>query len=122
MRTLVVIVLVLMVTACMSTSEIRPKVKWGQGDRGGNPVIVWNWAKDADDANLTCRGMSREPPTLFLRIKGCSVIRGNECHIYAARPTTEDEYTTLFHELRHCTDGHWHDKFNRENPNNQRWR
>jgi hypothetical protein len=56
----------------------------------------------------------------LFRVMGCSRWREADgrrtCTIYAAAPRSEADtqrFATLGHELMHCTDGSWHDKWGR---------
>jgi hypothetical protein len=88
--------------------------------RGGKVDVVWN---RVEDPNAACRGLSSR--TELFRILGCS--KWNDarpdgsrvCSIYAPMPRSErdtERLATLGHELMHCFDGAWHDRWGRMNP------
>ena len=62
----------------------------------------------------------------FFNIRGCSqrlepAVEGGPrvCAIYAPAPRSERDlqhFATLGHELMHCFDGNWHDRWGRMNP------
>ena len=79
--------------------------------------IVW---QKVDDAHATCEEVSGRRE--IFRIMGCSKWReaGGQrtCTIYAQAPRNETDvqrFATLGHELMHCTDGNWHDRWGRMN-------
>jgi hypothetical protein len=91
-----------------------------QPPRNGNVDVVWN---RVEDAHATCQRLSGR--TELFRILGCS--RWNEvrpdgsrvCSIYAPMPRSErdtERLATLGHELMHCFDGSWHDRWGQMNP------
>jgi hypothetical protein len=79
-------------------------------------AIVWN---RIDDAHRVCESLSGRKN--FFNILGCSQrIEPTEagapriCAIYAPAPRNERDmqrFATLGHELLHCFDGNWHDKW-----------
>jgi len=81
-------------------------------------AIVWN---RIDDAHRVCESLSGRKN--FFNILGCSqriepVAAGAPriCAIYAPAPRNERDmqrFATLGHELLHCFDGNWHDKWGR---------
>ena len=85
-------------------------------DESSTPVhIVWN---KVDDVQAACEGASGRRE--IFRILGCSKWRAEggqrTCTIYAPAPRDERDtqrFATLGHELMHCTDGNWHDKWGR---------
>ncbi len=85
-------------------------------DEASTPVhIVWN---KVDDVQAACEGASGRRE--IFRILGCSKWRAEggqrTCTIYAPAPRDErdkERFATLGHELMHCTDGNWHDKWGR---------
>jgi hypothetical protein len=89
--------------------------------QGGDDVtVVWNRVADPHAA---CQKLSGQPQ--LFAIRGCS--RWNEtdaagkrvCAIYAPMPRSEmdtQRFVTLGHELMHCFDGNWHDRWGRMNP------
>ena len=88
-------------------------------------AVVWN---RVDDAHQVCESLSGRK-SLF-NVLGCSqwqepVAQGapRVCSIYAPAPRSERDlqrFATLGHELMHCFDGNWHDRWGRMNsPTNQ---
>lgn len=85
-------------------------------DEASAPVhVVWN---HVDDVQAACEGASGRRE--IFKILGCSKWReaGGQrtCTIYAPAPRDErdkERFATLGHELMHCTDGNWHDKWGR---------
>jgi hypothetical protein len=85
-------------------------------DEAATPVhIVWN---QVDDVQAACEGASGKRE--LFKILGCSKWREDggrrTCTIYAPAPRDErdkERFATLGHELMHCTDGNWHDKWGR---------
>jgi hypothetical protein len=87
-------------------------------------AVVWN---RVEDAHATCEALSGRK-TLF-NVLGCSqwqepVAQGapRVCSIYAPAPRSERDlqrFATLGHELMHCFDGNWHDRWGRMNPPSQ---
>ena len=86
----------------------------------GRIDVVWN---RIDDPHGVCQGISRR--TEFFKILGCS--KWNDvrpdgsrvCSIYAPMPRDERDvqrFATLGHELMHCFDGNWHDRWGHMNP------
>jgi len=89
--------------------------------RAGDQVMVV-WTR-VDDPQAACQKLSGQPQVFAIR--GCS--RWNEtdaagkrvCAIYAPMPRSEmdtQRFVTLGHELLHCFDGNWHDRWGRMNP------
>jgi hypothetical protein len=85
-----------------------------------DPVrVVW---QRVDDAQVACQKVAGHKE--IYKIRGCSkreTTRAGErlCTIYAAEPGSEtdtDAFTTLGHELMHCFDGKWHDRWGRMKP------
>ena len=81
------------------------------------PAVQVVWQK-VDDPNATCRDISGRRE--LFRIAGCSkwseAGKQRTCTIYAATPRDErdkERFATLGHELMHCTDGAWHDRWGR---------
>ena len=79
--------------------------------------IVW---QKVDDVHAACEEISGRRE--IFRIMGCSKWReaGGQrtCTIYAQAPRNESDvqrFATLGHELMHCTDGNWHDRWGRMN-------
>lgn len=110
MKYLLYLVTVL-VPACSSTPAAAP-------DSG--VAVVWN---RVEDANATCESLSGRK-NLF-NVLGCShwsapAAEGapRVCSIYAPAPRNERDvqrFATLGHELMHCFDGNWHDRWGRMN-------
>jgi hypothetical protein len=81
-------------------------------------AIVWN---RVDDPHRVCEALSGRKH--FFNVLGCSqwsgpVVEGGPriCSIYAAAPRSERDtqrFATLGHELMHCFDGNWHDRWGR---------
>jgi hypothetical protein len=91
-----------------------------QPPRDAQIDVVWNRVEDPQKA---CQGLSGR--TELFRILGCS--KWNDvaedgarvCSIYAPMPRSEhdtERLATLGHELMHCFDGRWHDRWGRMNP------
>ena len=89
--------------------------------RAGDQVMVV-WTR-VDDPQAACQKLSGQPQVFAIR--GCS--KWNEtdaagkrvCAIYAPMPRSEmdtQRFVTLGHELLHCFDGNWHDRWGRMNP------
>jgi hypothetical protein len=85
-----------------------------------NVSIVWN---KVDDPHVTCQNLNGRKEVFAIR--GCS--KWNEsnrsgarvCNIYARAPKSENDtqaFATLGHELMHCFDGNWHDRWGRMTP------
>ena len=77
--------------------------------------VVW---QNVDDVQATCEEISGKREVF--RILGCSKWRDiggqRTCTIYAQAPRDERDlqrFATLGHELMHCTDGNWHDRWGR---------
>ena len=77
--------------------------------------VVW---QNVDDVQAACEELSGRREVF--RILGCSKWRDvagqRTCTIYARAPRDERDlqrFATLGHELMHCTDGAWHDKWGR---------
>ena len=77
--------------------------------------VVW---QQVDDVQAACEGASGKRE--IFKILGCSKWRADggqrTCTIYAPAPRDErdkERFATLGHELMHCTDGNWHDKWGR---------
>jgi hypothetical protein len=83
-------------------------------------AIVWN---RVEDPQPVCESLSGRKS--FFHILGCShwsepVAQGapRVCTIYSPEPRTERDtqrFATLGHELMHCFDGNWHDRWGRMN-------
>ena len=104
MRLLVVLAF-LFLAACSTVNE-----------DASTPVhVVWS---NVDDVQATCEELSGRREVY--RILGCSKWRDaggqRTCTIYAPAPRNENDlqrFATLGHELMHCTDGNWHDRWGR---------
>ena len=93
---------------------------------GPGVSVVWN---RVEEPHAACESLSGRKN--FFNILGCSqwqepAAQGGArvCSIYAPAPRNERDlqrFATLGHELMHCIDGNWHDKWGRMNtpPNNK---
>ena len=100
--------LLVLLSGCSSTPPS------GEGD----VVIVWN---RVEEPHRVCEALSGRKS--FFNVLGCShwaepqVAGGPRvCAIYAPEPRTEKDlqrFATLGHELMHCFDGNWHDRWGR---------
>jgi hypothetical protein len=107
-----VLLLTLLLPACSTTPAAAP-------DAG--VAVVWN---RVEDPHATCESLSGRKS--FFNVLGCSqwsepVAQGapRVCSIYAPAPRSERDlqrFATLGHELMHCFDGNWHDRWGRMNP------
>ena len=89
--------------------------------RAANHVtVVWN---RVDDVQTVCQNLANRKEVFAIR--GCSKwadgFRSGErvCNIYVPTPKNEMDtqtFATLGHELLHCFDGNWHDRWGRMNP------
>jgi hypothetical protein len=87
-------------------------------------AVVWN---RVEDPHRVCESLSGRKN--FFNILGCSqwsdpVSSGapRVCSIYAPAPRSAHDtqrFATLGHELMHCFDGNWHDRWGRMNPDTQ---
>jgi hypothetical protein len=106
--------LIALLPACAATSPAA--------DSG--VAVVWN---RVEDPHATCESLSGRKS--FFNVLGCShwsepAAQGapRVCSIYAPAPRNERDlqrFATLGHELMHCFDGNWHDRWGRMNPPNQ---
>ena len=81
-------------------------------------AVVWN---RVEEPHAACESLSGRKN--FFNILGCSqwqepAVQGGPrvCSIYAPAPRNERDlqrFATLGHELMHCLDGNWHDKWGR---------
>lgn len=87
---------------------------------GDDVTVVWN---RVDDPQSVCQKLSGQPQ--LFAIRGCSKWSQTDdagkrvCSIYAPAPRSEmdtQRFVTLGHELLHCFDGNWHDRWGRMNP------
>ena len=84
-----------------------------------NVIVVWN---KVDDPHTVCQGLSARKEVFAIR--GCSkwsdASNGRRvCNIYTREPKSEADaqaFATLGHELMHCFDGNWHDRWGRMHP------
>ena len=83
-------------------------------------TVVWN---RVDDVQTVCQNLAGRKEVFAIR--GCSKwadgLRAGErvCNIYVPTPRSEldtQRFATLGHELMHCFDGNWHDRWGRMNP------
>ena len=88
--------------------------------KGGNVDVVWH---RVDDPQAACQTLSKRVE--LYRVLGCSKWNDVQadgsriCSIYAPMPRSErdtERLATLGHELMHCFDGSWHDRWGRMNP------
>ena len=82
-------------------------------------AVLW---QRVDDVQATCQKLSGRPE--IFKLRGCSTWTETDnsgqriCSIYAPAPTSERDtqaFATLGHELLHCFDGHWHDRWGHMN-------
>ena len=87
---------------------------------GDHVTVVWN---RVDDVQAVCQNLAGRKEVFAIR--GCSKwsdgFRSNErvCSIYVPAPKSEMDtqtFATLGHELLHCFDGNWHDRWGRMTP------
>ncbi len=96
-------------SACASTTE-KPH---------DNVTVVWN---RVDDPHAACQKLDSRKEVFAIR--GCSKWSdasngGRICSIYAREPRNESDtqaFATLGHELMHCMQGNWHDRWGRMTP------
>jgi hypothetical protein len=84
-------------------------------------AVVWN---RVEEPRRVCESLSGRRQ--FFDVRGCArwsepAAQGGPriCSIYAPAPRNErdlERFATLGHELMHCFDGHWHDRWGRMNP------
>ena len=83
-------------------------------------TVLWN---RVGNAQQVCQDLDHRKE--IWTIRGCS--KWNDtgqagervCSIYAPAPRNESDkvgFVTLGHELMHCFDGNWHDRWGRMNP------
>ncbi len=86
----------------------------------GKVDVVWN---RVDDPQAACARVSGRRE--LFRVLGCSKWNDAQpdgsrvCSIYAPMPRSErdtERLATLGHELLHCFDGSWHDRWGRMSP------
>jgi hypothetical protein len=103
------LLLILLLAGCAATPRADSGV-----------AVVWN---RVEDPHATCESLSGRKS--FFNVLGCShwqepAAQGGPrvCSIYAPAPRNERDlqrFATLGHELMHCMDGNWHDKWGRMN-------
>jgi len=87
---------------------------------GDHVTVVWS---RVDDVQAVCQNLAGRKEVFAIR--GCS--KWNEadrsgqrvCSIYVPTPRNETDtqtFATLGHELMHCFDGNWHDRWGRMTP------
>ena len=84
-----------------------------------NVTIVWN---KVEDPHAACQQLDGRKE--LYRIRGCSKWSdasngGRVCTIYTREPKSEldtQAFATLGHELMHCFDGNWHDRWGHMTP------
>jgi len=106
--------LIALLPACASTTA--------PADSG--VAVVWN---RVEDPHAACEALSGRKN--FFNVLGCSQWSEPKaegaprvCSIYAPAPRNERDtqrFATLGHELMHCFDGNWHDRWGRMNPPTQ---
>jgi hypothetical protein len=111
MHRIVIVALALLLQACANTTnEAR--------ERG--VILVWNRVEDTQAACQELMGRKE-----IYAIRGCSKwsdtqARGARvCNVYTRLPKTETDtqaFATLGHEVMHCFEGNWHDRWGRMNP------
>ena len=93
-------------------------------DTDAGVLIVWN---RVDDAHAACQKATGHKEVFAIR--GCTKwIDGDRsgkriCSIYAPEPDSERDaqaFATLGHELMHCFESNWHDRFGRMTPPEER--
>ena len=109
------ILVAILVPACSTAPAAAPEA---------GVAVVWN---RVEDPHATCESLSGRKS--FFNVLGCShwsepAAQGapRVCSIYAPAPRNERDlqrFATLGHELMHCFDGNWHDRWGRMNPPNQ---
>ena len=102
----------ILVPACSSTPAAAP-------DAG--VAVVWN---RIEQPHALCESLSGRKH--FFNVLGCSQWSAEGaarvCSIYAPAPRSERDlqrFATLGHELMHCFDGNWHDRWGRMNTPEQ---
>lgn len=79
----------------------------------GDVQVVW---LRVEDPQRVCEALSGRKQ--FFAVHGCSRWSAEQrrCEIYAPAPKSEADlqrFATLGHELMHCFDGNWHDRWGR---------
>jgi hypothetical protein len=105
--------LLLLVPACASTTnEPRDTV-----------AVMWN---RTDDPHAACQELTGKKEIYLIR--GCSMWSDTKrayqrvCTVYARLPKSEMDtqaFATLGHEIMHCFEGNWHDRWGRKVPADQ---
>jgi hypothetical protein len=105
-------IILIVLPACVATPPAA--------DSGGVAVV---WTR-VEEPHRVCESLSGRKH--FFHIMGCShwsepPAQGGPrtCSIYAPEPRSErdlERFATLGHELKHCFDGNWHDRWGRMNP------
>ena len=99
----------LVLAACATPQRSSDQVK-----------VVWN---RVDDVQTVCQNLAGRKEVFAIR--GCSkwadaVDSGERtCNIYVPAPKSEMDtqtFATMGHELLHCFDGNWHDRWGRMTP------
>ena len=112
MRKIAVLALLVVVPACANTTnEPRDTVS-----------VVWN---RVDDPHAACQELTGKKEIYLIR--GCSKWNDSEaqtrvCNVYARLPKNENDtqaFATLGHEMMHCFEGNWHDRWGRMLPAEQ---
>jgi len=87
---------------------------------GDHVTVVWN---RVDNVQQVCQNLDHRKE--IWTIRGCSKWSDTGpsgervCSIYVPAPRSETDregFVTLGHELMHCFDGNWHDRWGRMNP------
>jgi hypothetical protein len=86
-----------------------------EAPRPAEMEVVWMRVEDPQRA---CEGLSGRKE--FFAVHGCSrwSAERKRCEIYAPSPRNERDlqrFVTLGHELMHCFEGKWHDRWGRMN-------
>ena len=111
MKKIAVIALLLLVPACASTTN-APR---------DTVAVVWN---RVDDPHAACQELTGKKE--IYAIRGCSKWSDSGdvrvCNIYTRLPRSEADtqaFATLGHEMMHCFEGNWHDRWGRMLPPQQ---
>jgi hypothetical protein len=102
--------LLLILPACASTTNVpRDTV-----------AVVWN---RVDDTQSACQELTGKKE--IYAVRGCSKWNDSQvpgtrvCNVYARLPKNESDtqaFATLGHEMMHCFEGNWHDRWGRMLP------
>jgi hypothetical protein len=98
-------------SACAAPSQQAP---------GDNVTVVW---QKVADPHAACQKLDGNRKQVFA-IQGCSKWSDSSngkrvCTVYTRAPKNEMDtqaFATLGHEVMHCFDGNWHDRWGRMNP------